>query len=120
GELDELGAKARKLLQRWKQDPDSWNATAAAPSAADPRNLPDFVTEAQRQFASLRRLILPRILQGKRYYLLVFFLALLTLGVWYLQRGLQDPLLGGGLATGALVLGLALRPLLGRMAMKQI
>src|SRR5439155_13977090 len=122
-QLSELAAEARRLLQLWKQDPDSISALTATtprPSSAEPRNLPDFVTEAEQRFTSLRRLILPRILQGKRYYALVVVLVLLTLGFWYLGKGLEDLLLGGGIAAGILILGLAIKPLWSWMAKKQI
>jgi energy-coupling factor transporter ATP-binding protein EcfA2 len=121
-ELGELGAEARKLLRLWKQDPDSLNVAAVTPrpNEVEPRNLPDFVAEAEQRFRSLRRLILPRVLQGKWYYALVLILVLLTAGVWYHEKGLEDLLLGGAIAAGILILSLVAKPLLSWAAKKQI
>jgi hypothetical protein len=128
GELSELSTEAKRLLAQWKYDPDAISSTGTSPgpAGAEPRNLQEFVTEAQRQFASLRRLILPKILQGKWFYALILFLVLATVGCWLLLKGLpdlrnwQDLGILGGMIVGILILGLALKPLLSWMANKQI
>src|SRR5437870_4085529 len=117
GELSELNAEAKRLLVQWKCDPEALSLIETPPrtAAAEPRNLQELVTEAQQQFASLRRLFLPKIVQGKWFSLLILLLVLLTVGCWLLLKGLPDPQnleILGGIVLGILILGLALKPLL--------
>ena len=90
GELSELSAEAKRLLVQWKCDPEALSSIETPPrtAAAEPRNLQELVTEAEQQFASLRRLLLPKIVQRKWFYILILLLVLLTAVCWLSLKGL--------------------------------
>lgn len=122
-QLQELQSHARQLLDSWRIDRSS-SATIAPsvspPTSAANRNLQDFVADAERQFKALRRLILPRLLQGMWYFAIVLFFVLGTAGLWFLQNRTHNWEWGAGTCAVVLVIGLAVKPLFHRMARQQI
>ncbi len=120
-QLEELQTDARKLLESWRFEPSS-SATVNSPASASSanRNLQDFVVDAERQSKSIRKLILPRLLHGMWFYLMVLILVLAAAGLCFVQLGSQNWQWVAGISVGVLVLGLATKPLLHGLARGQI
>src|SRR5216684_1964375 len=120
-QLEELQTDARKLLESWRFEPSS-SATVNSPASASSanRNLQDFVVDAERQSKSIRKLILPRLLHGMWFYLMVLILVLAAAGLCFVQLGSQNWQWVAGISIGVLVLGLATKPLLHRLAHRQV
>jgi hypothetical protein len=122
-QLQELQSDARQLLESWRLDPASSSSNTSSPlplSSVTNRNLQDLVADAERQFKSLRDLVLPRLLKGIWYYAIVLVLAILPTGLWILLNGFENLGWGIGCSICVLVFGLAVKPLLHWLARKQI